>query len=688
LDISDSSGKALFICRAGCDQSDVASEIGRRIRDNHPSFARKFTDRNSETTLKFSDALLRQHEAALSAAVENRTKGIGEFLFQRSISPQVARELRLGFTPKRYFGSSSCPKGCAKCGKYPALAIPRFFNGQLIGVKFRNLDPPDDGHKWAQVKESKADLLFGIELPSVNDRGSVLILEGELEVALARSHGLNAVAICGVSAVPQREPTERFAESLRLLQGKYPDIVLVGDNDRAGQEAMDRLRCLLPGRRRARFPDGVKDLGEFFAQSSDAEAFKTSVQGLIEKAVQPLDEPLDEPIPPADARDCRSEETGVDEPEIDLEMPETAMYGRLGEMARATHMPLGLAYPALLGCYSALPDADDVAGVRVNLYVGLLAVVNGGKNQAIERALRSLRVPKANVKRTVPVSDRGLIKLLRDLPKALLVNNEMRDVFNKTHVQNSTLASTFCGLWDTNEAGAADRSGTEEVSCRLSWVGGIPIKLDAPDESVGMFGRETGNGLYSRMIFGYTAKKFNYRPWTPQHIPGESLFISTGDGPLDTAPEPTGPELVWSAEAEEMIESWNLDDEQLGRYKFNLRRVAVLSALANGDIVITPECAAAALEFAKWQHLVKSVFRIGNAIEGSLEAKFCDVALSALQRQGADKQCVSWNRLSHDRKWVKTYGAGLVNRCFEQMVKAGEIILDPRDEKRVMILPQ
>ena len=44
----------------------------------------------------------------------------------------------------------------------------------------------------------------------------------------------------------------------------------------------------------------------------------------------------------------------------DLEFPEAALYGRLGELAKGMKMPLGLAYPALLACYSVVPNMDDV----------------------------------------------------------------------------------------------------------------------------------------------------------------------------------------------------------------------------------------------------------------------------------------------------------------------------------------
>lgn len=105
------------------------------------------------------------------------------------------------------------------------------------------------------------------------------------------------------------------------------------------------------------------------------------------------------------------------------------------------------------------------------------------------------------------------------------------------------------------------------------------------------------------------------------------------------------------------------------------RKVAVLSATANGDREISFECVTAALELMKWQQRLKSVFRIGNALERSLDAQFCDTALAAMQQAGAEQRSVSWKRLAHDRKWVRRFGASIVNRGLTELVSQAKSFL-------------
>lgn len=73
-----------------------------------------------------------------------------------------------------------------------------------------------------------------------------------------------------------------------------------------------------------------------------------------------------------------------------LAFPEQFMYGEAGVLAEQMRMPLGLAYIALIGEYSAKCDVDVMCGTRINTYTVLIAAVGGGKNQAMDRAQRTL----------------------------------------------------------------------------------------------------------------------------------------------------------------------------------------------------------------------------------------------------------------------------------------------------------
>ncbi len=99
-----------------------------------------------------------------------------------------------------------------------------------------------------------------------------------------------------------------------------------------------------------------------------------------------------------------------------LAFPEECLYGRLGELARTMEVPLGLAYPALVGCFSVLPDMDEMCETRINLYVPLIAPVGGAKDVVIDRARRVLRIPAEDVSNCTVVSDRGLMNEIGDRP--------------------------------------------------------------------------------------------------------------------------------------------------------------------------------------------------------------------------------------------------------------------------------
>lgn len=222
-----------------------------------------------------------------------------------------------------------------------------------------------------------------------------------------------------------------------------------------------------------------------------------------------------------------SEPAAVIDAEDPLEFPEDAMYGKLGEMARTMQVPLGLAYPALIGSYSAHPVQDEMDGTRINAYVILLAGVGGGKRVATERALKMLGSnPGVDYFEVDTVSDRGIGSILGDKPpkrkgerarpgprKALLVFDEFEAVLKKSRIENSGLFQTLQTLFDSNRKVFADKAGCQTVNCRLSFIGGLPVSGKNPEKFAEFFGRESSHGMLDRIILGYSGVKFNYRRW-------------------------------------------------------------------------------------------------------------------------------------------------------------------------------
>lgn len=367
-----------------------------------------------------------------------------------------------------------------------------------------------------------------------------------------------------------------------------------------------------------------------------------------------------------------------------LEFPAGAMYGKLGEMATAMQMPLGLAYPAVIGVYSTVPDVDEMDDTRINNYVILLSPPGGGKNEAIKRGLTLVGLPKEHYKKSAPVSDRGLMalvghrvekkrggeeKVTQGPRKMLLVTNEAANVLKKANIKNSSLGATLCEIWDENEYAPADRSGEHGCNCRLSWIGGLPIKRDHPEEFGEYFGRETGRGLLSRTILGFSDVKFNYRTWKAPR-----LWSNDEDGCIAEMAFQNPRGIYIATECQALLDNLlYLGEEEEGRLKYIAKKVALLTAAANGDQTVGVKCMEAAIEFVKWQGRLREVFKIGVAAENSLEAQFTEALLGALRQRGGDKKHIAWRRLAHDRKWEERFGPRVVNTTVKALVESGTL---------------
>src|ERR1700755_1057951 len=104
-----------------------------------------------------------------------------EFLASRGISVNIAKHLRWGFKSSCVFDSKMTA---------PALVIPLYRDTQVVGVSFR---PLDGRKKFTSLHGSSTDGLCGLSQLDPTQK-EVVIVEGALNLALALSHGFNAVA--------------------------------------------------------------------------------------------------------------------------------------------------------------------------------------------------------------------------------------------------------------------------------------------------------------------------------------------------------------------------------------------------------------------------------------------------------------------------------------------------------------
>jgi hypothetical protein len=290
-----------------------------------------------------------------------------------------------------------------------------------------------------------------------------------------------------------------------------------------------------------------------------------------------------------------------------------ALYGKAGEIARNTTLPLGWTYPGVLAVASALNIRDRDGHVRSNIYCVNIAPVGTAKTVVAEAIEKSIFLPVDTATYTTPASDRGLCKMVgKDGKTLLLIEDEMRSVFCKCQVPNSTLAQTFCKLWSKDHAGVADKKGTDSCHGKFCMLGNIACE-DAADFSK-VVGSSTVSGFYDRLLIGYDTILVKYRPLDikPSFFPDEMVVRV--------------PAWVWDAK-----DAWvgdNIGRRRLGEHAL---RVALVTAALNGDKEITRDCLFAALRFAEWQERLRSEFKPGLA--ETKDAECTEAVWAALKAQ-------------------------------------------------------
>ncbi len=290
-----------------------------------------------------------------------------------------------------------------------------------------------------------------------------------------------------------------------------------------------------------------------------------------------------------------------------------ALYGKLGDMAIATGLPLGWMYPSLLGVASALNIRDRDGHVRSSMYVANLAPVGSAKSVVVEAAEKSIFLPLETAQYSTPSSDRGLAKMIgEDGNTVLLVSDEFRAVLGKCQIPNSTLAQMFCTLWGKDQAGVADKKGFDKCIGKLCVLGNIAC--EDPTDFAKVFGNSTVTGMYDRFLFGYDTVAVKYRPLNikTQFFTDEMVVRI--------------PTWVWDAK-----DRWGGDEISRRRLTEYALRVALVTAAINGDKEITAPCLAAALRFVEWQERVRKKFRPGLA--ETKEAECLEAIYNALLDQ-------------------------------------------------------
>lgn len=377
----------------GCEMQEaiqiVRSEMGVPTQ-NLPSA--RVPDNPDKLT--FSEEKLRICEAALDR-FDQRDSELKRFLDARGISIETAKKLQYGFRAE--------PK--------PAIVLPRFWEGELVGVKYRALNGQDP--KWIQEPGSKSDFLYCADMEPVDPESDVVaVFEGELDTALVRSLGFNAVGIFGTSGVPSN-PSPRFLESIENLKRDYDHLVLIGDADEVGEDAMHNLHDYIGrGCVFSRVPKPHKDITEFYQSQGESELRKWlkclyatatecapvrvtpagRLKDSLTKALIQVDDGVEPPaVISALRNELQSFETSLGFPDP---LGEAAFHGIFGEIVRE-----GLPYTeADESCllYQSLTALGNLLGRKQyasfgtdkhypNLFTLIIGRTNAGKGQGLSQ---------------------------------------------------------------------------------------------------------------------------------------------------------------------------------------------------------------------------------------------------------------------------------------------------------------
>jgi DNA primase len=260
LTISVKDGKPLVHCHAGCDQATVWKAICELVGEPDRSYPedatgvipipeepkRKFTGTPADVE-RFNSAL--QSPAGL------------DYLAKRGISVGVAQRLKWGIAPK------------FKNQDRPALMVPHYRDGELTGIKARTIDGDKE---FYQFPGSTIDGLYAADhLEDALLTDEVSMFEGPEDTALALSHGFNATGLIAAGSKVSQQDLDTL--------NRYSRIYLIGDQDSAGQKAMDALQDKLPAEKviRVRLP-GFKDITDIW--KSNPEQFKTTLRQYLRLA--------------------------------------------------------------------------------------------------------------------------------------------------------------------------------------------------------------------------------------------------------------------------------------------------------------------------------------------------------------------------------------------------------------------
>lgn len=261
---------ALWFCQA-CDVGGRVTTLLRQMRElgvesastEVPGSKRKA--RGSSERLPYND----NHVAAWKAALLANTEAREDFQVRRGLSSDSLAEYEIGWDSRTQ-----------------AYTIPvRDINGELVNVRFYQLDPAEDRRKIWGVAGHGDPVLYPID--HLLDGNEIIVCEGELDAILTKQHGFNTITKTGGAKVWHPEWNQHFAGMV---------VYICNDMDKDGRAGSRKIATALKTVADEVYevslpyevePKHGKDLTDFWLEGHTPEEFRAILDAARSEAPTP-----------------------------------------------------------------------------------------------------------------------------------------------------------------------------------------------------------------------------------------------------------------------------------------------------------------------------------------------------------------------------------------------------------------
>ncbi|HUT04957.1 MAG TPA: CHC2 zinc finger domain-containing protein [bacterium] len=199
-----------------------------------------------------------------------------DYLHARALKDKTIERMCLGYNDRQR------PFGLDDATVIAGVTIPSFVNGKVTSINVRRLNPQGKEKKYQAVKHSDRSLFY-----LAGDRQVLAITEGEFDAMLVSQQVGVSVAALGT--------TTRISSELNALIKKFERVILLPDNDDAGEDMVKKWQGLFSNLQVFRLPEDVHDVSDFVCKGRDLDKWWRERVAAAGKVGKPVENPLKKP---------------------------------------------------------------------------------------------------------------------------------------------------------------------------------------------------------------------------------------------------------------------------------------------------------------------------------------------------------------------------------------------------------